>query len=166
MEDSRRRLGVTDSGQFLSRAIVTGVPAGLAAAVWGALYAGLAGLPWWSPLALYSTHMWGLTREAILAAGLSAAVLAGLVWMAMLGMAVGAVFGLLAGVAAPTHAGRRLMCGVGFVFGLILFGAAAHAQVSLLPPSFADRLPAWVGALALGIVGAVVGGWATAVPPT
>lgn len=159
-----RRMGVSDSGQFLSRAIITGVPAAMAAALWGALYAGLAGLPWWSPLALYSTHMWGLSPELVVASGLFAAVVAGLVWLAMLGIAVGAIWGLLAGTVAPQPAGRRLMCAIGFVFGLALFGLATSARISLLPPIFHADLAPWAAALALGVMGAIIGGWSAPIP--
>jgi len=156
----RRGFGIVDSGHFLSQAIVCGVPAGLGAAVWAALCAGFLGMPWWSPLALYSTHMAGLSRTAVVAPGLVAAVVAGCVWLALLGMAVGAVWGLVAGVAAPRPARRRQTALLGFFFGVVLFGLAAGARVALLPPSFQADLPAWTRAVALGVMAAVIGAWA------
>lgn len=156
--------GATDSGHFLAQAIAAAVPAGLAAALWAALAAGFAGLPWWSPLALYSTHMGGLSRTPVVAAGLAGAVVAGCVWLMLLALAVGALWGLLAGAAAPRPLQRRRHALLGLLFGLLLFGLASAAGASVLPPALVRDLPEWSRALTLGIMGAVVGGLAVEGP--
>lgn len=158
--ETRRGYGIADSGHFLSQAIVSGVPAGLAAGLWGAICAAFLGMPWWSPLALYSTHMAGLSRVAVVAPNLGGAVVAGCVWLALLGMAVGALWGLIAGVAAPRPSLRGQTALFGFLFGVVLFGLAVSARVALLPPSFQRDLPAWTRAVALGVMAAVIGAWA------
>ncbi len=159
--ESRVPFGRPDAGHFLAQAIVCGVPAGVCAGIWAALGAAFLGLPWWSPLALYTTHMAGLSRRAVVAHSLVAAVIAGLVWLALLGMALGALWGLIAGVAAPRPASRRLMAGIGFIYGMLVFALVASTRTSLLPPPFARDLPEWVRAEALGVMGAVIGGWAS-----
>lgn len=163
MAHSRTRWGVDDTGQFLSRAIASGIPAGLAAGVWGALFSGLRGLPWWSALAMYTSHLGGVSPKPIVAHGLIGAVTSGLVWLVLLGMALGAVYGLLAGVATPWPFDRRRMAAVGLLLGVVVYGLAAAWRVSLLPGPFDLRLPGFADALAMGLMGAVIGACA-AVP--
>lgn len=154
-------VGTYDSGRFLSRAVTGGVLGGLVAGAWAAMLAGLSGLPWWSPLALYSTTLFGL-RHPVVAAGLTGAVTAGLVWLALLGMAIGGVYGLLIGSAGP----QRLRGGsagvLGILVALLLFGVALSGRVSLLSPPFIADIPLWGRAVAFAWIGLTLGAFAAA----
>jgi len=146
-----------DAGRFLARAVTGGVLGGLLAAAWSALASTGAGLPWWSALALYSTRLWGLAPQPIVAAGLGGAVLAGVTWLLGLGLAAGAMFGLLAGALAPHQLSRRALAVLGAGFGLTLFILAASARTALLSPAFAAELPGWARAVGLALIGAAAG---------
>jgi hypothetical protein len=151
-----------DGGLLLSRAIRGGVGGGLAAGLVGTLVAASRGLPWWSALALYTTTFGGLSPAPVVAQGLAQAVLAGLVWLAGLGMALGALFGLVAGTVGP-HRLRPASAGLlGAALALSLFGAASSAGIPLLSPAFRVAVPPLGRAAALTAMGATLGAWAAA----
>lgn len=146
-----------DSGWFLSRAITGGVLGGIVAAIWGALWSGLTGLPWWSALALYSTTFGGISHTPVVAAGLGAAVVAGIVWLVLVGMALGAVFGLVAGTAGPGQFGNTGPVIVGTLLALVVFGLALSGGVQLLSPAYTVHVPLWGRAVAFGLMGFTAG---------
>ncbi len=152
-------MGTYDSGRFLSRAVAGGVLGALVAGAWAALLGGLSGLPWWSPLALYSTTLFGLPQP-IIAAGLTGAVTAGLVWLALVGMALGGIYGLLVGTAGP-HILRGVAPAVlGALLGLLIFLVAFSAGRSLLSPVFVAHIPLWGRAVAFAWMGLTIGAFA------
>lgn len=148
-------MGVTDSGQWFSRAFAGGVLGGLVAGLWSALYAAMSGVPWWSPLAMYRTSMFGLSPHPIVSAGLTGAVVAGCAWLMIGGLMAGALFGLLGGSLLPrTHA--RGVAGFGLVFGLILYALTVWG-VPLLPAATTAHLAGWGRLLALVLMGGTIG---------
>ncbi len=151
-------MGVTDSGDFLSRAVAGGALGGLAAAAWAVLYSGVGGLPWWAPLALYRTSLLGASRTAVVSHTLFEAVVAGIVRLCMVGLVGGAVFGLLAGALIPRRIGRRPLTLVGAIFGIALYLLAHAGGVAVFSSAIRAHLPVWSQALAAGC-GAAVSGW-------
>lgn len=149
----------SDAGPFLSRSIVAGVPAGLAAALWAVLVGSATGLAWWVPVALFRTRMAGLSRTPVVAHSLAGAVAAGAVWLMLLGMAFGGLWGLLAGTVGRAWP-RGASAILGFVYGAILFILAATAHTVLLPPTLTAELPGWARLCACGVLGAVIGAYA------
>lgn len=151
-------MGVSDSGDFLSRAVAGGALGGLAAAAWSVLYSGLGGLPWWAPLALYRTHLLGASPTAVVSHTLVDAVVTGIVRLCMVGLVNGALFGLLAGAVAPRQLGRRPLTLIGAIFGIALYVLAHAGGVAVFSPAIRIHLPVWSRALAAAC-GAAVSGW-------
>ena len=152
-------MGTYDSGRFLARAVAGGVLGGLVAAVWAALLGGLSGLPWWSPLALYSTTLFGLPHP-IVAGGLTGAVTAGFVWLALVGMALGALYGLLTGSVGPHRMRGPAASILGALLGLLVFLVAFSGGLSLLSPVFVAHIPMWGRAVAFALMGLTLGAFA------
>ncbi len=148
---------VRDSGAFLASCVSAGVVGGLASSLWAALYAGLRGLPLWSPLALYDTHFLGLSPRGVITRSLAEAVVAGVVWQAMLGMAVGAFFALVAGTLIPAVTLARAAWLVGGLYGLLLWVALTLGRLRLESPAISRDLPGWAMALVFALMGLVVG---------
>jgi hypothetical protein len=147
-------LGVRDAGAFLVRSITGGLGGGLLAAAWAAVYAGLVGLPLWSPLAWYHPHYLGLSPRGVATGSLAAAVAAGVVWQVLVGMAVGALYALVAGTFVPPRALRRYGVAAGAGFGLAVWALARAAGLSLASPGVARDLSGWAVALAFALTGA------------
>ncbi len=156
-------MGRTDTGSFLSHAVLGGVLGGLVAALWVAIAGAFHGLRWWSPLALYRTRLWGLARHPIVASSTHAAVLAGVTWLLGVGLAGGALFGLLGGALLPARSGRTALVLSGGLLGIIVYLISGADRLILLGPAIAADLPSWVRAVALGLVGAT-SGWCAASP--
>lgn len=150
-------MGVTDSGQWFSRAFVGGLLGGLVAGLWTALYTGIAGLPWWSGLALYRTHLFGLSRKPLITGSLTDAVVAGCVWFMIAGLIAGALFGLLGGTLLPSHLRSRQVGLGGLVFGVVLYGLFAWG-VPFLPGAATAHMAMWGRLVALLLMGWTIGG--------
>ncbi len=147
-------MGISDSGQWLSRCFVAGVPAGLVAALWSMLSSGLRGLPWWSGLALYRMRLWGLNGPPVIAHSLAAAVTAGCVWLVVSGLLFGSLFGLVGGVLLPRSDGTAVTL-LGAIGGLLLLWAADGLGLGLVPPT-AHPLVHWSAWVAMALIGGTV----------
>ena len=151
-------MGVSDSGDFLSRAVAGGALGGLAAAAWAVLFNGLRGLPWWAPLALYRTHLLGASPTAVVSHTLLDAVVAGIVRLCMVGLVGGALFGLLAGATVSHRLGRRQLTLIAAIFGIALYFLAHTGGIAVFSSAVRIHLPVWARALAAAC-GAAVSGW-------
>ena len=149
-------MGVTDSGQWFSRAFGAGLVGGLATAFWTALYTAMAGFPWWSGLALYRTRLFGLSSTPVVSSHLFGAVVAGCTWLLISGLIAGALFGIIAGALLPSdlRAGRVGLFGM--IFGLILYGLTAWG-VPLLPATATAHMAPWGRVVALVLMGGLIG---------
>lgn len=149
-------MGVTDSGQWFSRAFGAGLVGGLATAFWTALYTAMAGFPWWSGLALYRTRLFGLSPNPVVSSHLLGAVVAGCVWLLISGLMAGALFGLLGGALLPSGLRTSQVALFGMIFGLILYGLTAWG-VPLLPATATAHLAPWGRVVALILMGGTIG---------
>lgn len=153
-------MGVRDSGAFLARCITGGLVGGLVAAAWTAIYAGLRGLPLWSPLALYDAHFMGLSPKGLPTASLANAVVAGIVWQMLLGIALGAFFGLLAGAFLSPQVLGRTGALVGALYGFFLWAVLTAGGLTVESRAFRRDMASWSAAVAFLLIGLVVGAFA------
>jgi hypothetical protein len=149
--------GIRDAGVFLARSVSAGVVGGLASAAWAALYAGLRGLPLWSPLALYETHFLGFSPQGVVTRHLVTAVIAGAVWQVMLGMAAGALFALAAGALLDPRALARSGWLIGTGYGLLIGLVVEASRVRVESLALSRDLPAWAVTVGFALIGLTVG---------
>jgi len=149
--------GVDDSGALAARCVTGGLLGGLVASAWAALYAQLAGLPYWSPLAMYHTRFLGFAHLPVSVRHLAAAVATGITWQILLGMALGALFALVAGTVLPAPLMARRGGWIGALYGLVLWALVTESHLPLASPPVRRDLPAWAIATAFALIGAAIG---------
>lgn len=146
-----------DPAEFVIRCILSGLVGGIALGICTIIASGLQGLPLWSPVALYRTNFLGFARHPLIATSLWQAVVTGLTWDAMLGMAFGALFALLMNtILGPKVPTQRGLAAIGAAYGLVIWivVSIAHLPLNLPPP---DRVMIWGIAVGYVIAGAITG---------